>query len=147
MNRTLRAGPALSPGTSSLTAAAIVNAKRIVAAGEQPDACVCCGREAPFVTIVVQKRGAVGRTEGPGAELMAGICAECAAATSDGGRQDVAQLATAAARVDALLTLVRHRAAHELASWWGGVGACSVEDVDRASVELRRSLERLGVKP
>jgi len=136
-----------SPGTSGLTAAAIVAAKRIVSAGEAPWACLCCGREAPLEVIVVQKRASLGTSEAPNAALMAGICGECRAATSEERRAAVEQLATAAARLDALLGLIRHRAEQLLTPWWGGVGACTAEDVDRASVELRRALERLGVKP
>lgn len=136
-----------STGTLGATAAAIVHATRIVVVGQQPDACVCCGRQGPFEVIVVQKRGAIGLTEGPGAELMAGVCADCSAATSADRRAEILQLATAAARADALLTLVRHRAERQLAGWWGGVGACTTDEVDRASVELRRAVERLGVKP
>lgn len=130
-----------------MTAAAIVAAKRLVAYVGVPTDCLCCGRKRPLEVIVVQKRASVGMTEAPGVQLMAGICGECRAATSAERRADVEQLATAAARIDALLSLIRHRAAQQLAPWWGGVGACTPEDVDRASVDLRRALERLGVRP
>lgn len=136
-----------SPGTSGVTAAAIVAAKRVVDAGETPQACLSCGREAPLEVIVVQVRASVGMSEEPNAMLMAGICGECRALTSAERRAGVEQLATAAARLDALLGLIRHRAEQLLMPWWGGVGACTAEDIDRASVELRRALERLGVKP
>lgn len=78
---------------------------------------------------------------------MAGICADCVSAGSEDRAAAVAELVRAAAQVDSLLSLIRHRAEAPLASWWGAVGACSTFEVDRASVELRRSIERLGVRP
>lgn len=131
---------------AQLTAEALVHARRITQAFEMPRACLCCGREEPLARIVVQKRGAYGPTEGCGAWLLAGVCDACVEATSPEREAEIAQLATAAARVDALLGLIRRRAQHELAPWWGGIGSCTTEDVDQASVALRRALERMGAR-
>jgi hypothetical protein len=136
-----------SIATNGLTAAAIVSAKRVVTSDELPEACLCCRSVRPLEVIVVQKPPTIGRIDAPAALLMAGVCHVCAEATSEERRAEISQLATAAARVDALLSLIRYRADGLLTPWWGGVGACSANDVDQASVELRRALERLGVKP
>lgn len=136
----------MNDSSAQLSAEALVYAKRITVAFEKPRACLCCGREVPLAQIVVQKYGAIGISEHPGAELLAGVCDACVAATSEGRAAAVEQLATAAAHVESLLALIRRRAQHELAPWWGTVGACTTEDVDQASVALRRALERLGVR-
>jgi hypothetical protein len=133
--------------TAAETAAAIVRAKRVLSTDGDARACLCCGRELPLASVIVQKGAAIGRTEDQRfPRVLGGVCEECQETTSEARRADVLELATAARRVDALLELIRHRADRHLMPWWGSVGACTADDVDRASVELRRVLERLGAR-
>lgn len=126
-------------------AAAIADADVVLqmpAPGE-PARCMLCSREASLAVVVLLKSPAMGATVML-PDPCVGVCAECRDAAGESRRAAVADLVQTASRADSILQLIRHRADRQLTEWWGAVGACSAEDVDDASVSVRRSIERLG---
>lgn len=128
-----------------VAAAAIANARDVDRRrlGTLATRCFYCLRRARLERVVILKASAIGPSESPSTRLVGGLCAECSARVSDSRRAAVDDLARTAARLEALLMLIHRGAARELASWWGGVGACTAADVNAASVETRRAIERL----
>ena len=123
-------------------AIAAADAVRIVHDADRP-CCILCWRESD-PGLVAMLSPATGSPESHGQErTYVMVCRRCRAAASEDTESAVVELARAGRVVDELLSLVRHRADQQLGGWWGGVGACTREDVDAASVALRRSLERL----
>lgn len=110
----------------------------------QPPRCLICQREVGLAVIVILKGSKVGPADLASSAPIVGVCSDCRDAGAEDRRAAVAELARAAGRAEALLSLVRHRADAQLSGWWGGVGACRPEEIDAASVELRRAIERLG---
>ncbi len=130
-----------------IAAEAMAQADEVLHVGGEETPCLCCRRRVPLARITVHRTSSIGTTEsGSGLRLMAGVCSDCISAGSEGRTAQVAELARAASQVDSLLSLIRHRAELQLDGWWGTVGACGTIEVDRASVELRRAIERLGVR-
>lgn len=131
--------------TTATAAAAIVRAQHVVQQDDGASTCLCCGGPGPFARVVVAKGAAMGTTESQARRLtvLATVCDRCTSLTSPERQADVAELVTAARRVDGLLGLIRHRAGQQLTGWWGGIGACTEADVDEASVAARRAIERV----
>lgn len=100
--------------------------------------CLCCGARVEFARVV--------SAAATGAPILAGVCKHCVMAGSEQHVQDTTRLAAAADRLASYLALVRRGAARELAAWYGGIGACTQAELDAATVDLRRALERMGWK-
>lgn len=98
--------------------------------------CLCCGSTAEFARVVHSNSLGV----------VAGVCGACVQAGSEQRSQDTTRLAAAADRLASYLALVRRGAARELAAWYGGIGACTQAELNAATVDLRRALERMGWK-
>lgn len=129
-------------------ASCVAGADRVehLGVGADPPGCLICGRPGPYAVAIVFKTAAVGKSEFVEKHRFTGVCTNCHNLTSPKAQAAVAELARAAAHVDSLLGLIRHRAANLLSPWWGGVGACSAKDVDDALVALRRARERVGIR-
>ncbi len=126
-------------------AAAIADADVVLAMPEpgEPARCLLCRREAPLAVVVALKTAAVGLTESELRPLI-GVCVQCRDASSETTQHSVAALAQSATRACEVLSLVRHGAERQLVEWWGGVGACTANDVDQVCVDVRRAIERMG---
>ena len=99
-------------------------------------ACLCCGQRVDFARTVTARS--------TGAPIVAGVCRSCIEAGSQEHVQATLEMAMAASRLADYLALIRRGAARQLAGWWGGIGACTQDELDGATIALRRALERNG---
>lgn len=107
-------------------------------AGDARPTCLCCGRH---VDLFARTMTSAVR---PGTLIAAGVCPSCVNLAAQANDQAVTEMAMAASRLADYLALIRRGAARELAGWWGGIGACTQDELDGATVALRRALERNG---
>lgn len=133
-------------GEVSTFAATVANADEVMQLAEvaRTPSCLVCKREGELAIVVIHTtRATLGRNP---RHSIVGVCTRCRDAASESRTSAVAELVQAATRCEQVLSLIRHRADSDLAGWWGEIGCCSRGDVDELSVEVRRAVERIGLR-